>query len=102
MRVSGGYSAIGALTETCAARRTRRSAPRSNRGAGDTVSISDEAKAAFRAASGKIGDDRTGEGAETAAKFRQALEDAWKENGKEEGSLMGKLRSVIASRKTPL
>lgn len=97
MQVSGSYSAIGALTATAPTRRTPRAAPRSGRGAGDTVSISDEAKTAFRHAFGKIDASLAEEGTETAAKFRQALEDAWKENGSGGTSLMGMLRSAIAA-----
>lgn len=94
MRVSGSYSAIGALNGIAPVQRTVREPRRSDGRSGDTVSISDEAKAAFRTALGKNGDDLASEGAETAAKFRQALEDAWNENDVGEASLLGQLRGL--------
>ncbi|WP_165077151.1 MULTISPECIES: hypothetical protein [unclassified Desulfovibrio] len=94
MQVSGSYSPIGAVNGIDRTQRTRREPRRSEERSGDTVSISDEAKAAFRIALGKNGDDLASEGAETAAKFRQALEDAWNENGSGASSLMGQLRGL--------
>ena len=100
MQVSGSYSAIGAITELGPTQRTRREPRRGGSGAGDTVSISEEAKAAFRNDFGKNGVDLAEDGAETAAKFRQALEDALNENEASEVSLMGRLRSAIATWKS--
>lgn len=94
MQVCGSYSAIGALTETDPAQRTRREPRRCGARAGDTVSISEEAKAAFRTAFGANGEDPAEGGAATAAKFRRALEDAWNENNRGETSLMGQLRGL--------
>ena len=94
MQISGSHSAIGALTGIDAAQRVRREPQRSGGRAGDTVSISEEAKAAFRNAFGKNGDDPVEDDAGTAAKFRQALEDAWNENGAPEATLMEQLRGL--------
>ena len=94
MQVSGSNSAIGALTGIDPTQQTRRESRRSDRRFGDTVSISDEAKAAYRTALGKIGDDFVEEGAGAGAKFRRALEDAWNENEGAETSLMGQLRGL--------
>ena len=92
MQVSGSYSAIGALSEIDPTQRARREPRRSGARSGDTVSISEEAKAAYRNAFGENGDILAEEGAETAAKFRQALEAAWNENDGGEASLIGQLR----------
>ena len=100
MQVSGSYSAVGALSEIDPTQRARREPRRSGARQGDTVSISEEAKAAFRNAFGQAADDPVEEGAETAAKFRQALEDAWNETESPEPSLMGRLRSALASWKS--
>lgn len=100
MQVSGSYSAIGALTEIDPTQQTRREPRRGGAKTGDTVSISDEAKAAFRH-SLPVGREYLDEAAQDAAgKFRQALEDAWNENDSEGATLMGKLRSAIASWKS--
>lgn len=94
MQVSGSYSAIGALTAIDPTQQARREPRRSGARAGDTVSISEEAKTAYRTAFGKIGDDFVEEGAGAAAKFRRALEDAWNKNEGAEPSLLGQLRGL--------
>lgn len=93
MQVSGSYNAIGALTGIAATQRTNGEPHRSGARSGDTVSISEEAKAAFRNACGKNDDNLVEEGAGTAAKFRQALEDAWNEDSGA-ASLMGRLQGL--------
>lgn len=100
MQVSGSYSAIGARTGIDPTQQTRREPRRSGARAGDSISISEEAKAAYRIAFGKSGDDLVEEGAEMGAKFRRALEDAWNKNQIGEASLLAKLRLAIASWKT--
>ncbi|MBD5557670.1 MAG: hypothetical protein HDQ92_03715 [Desulfovibrio sp.] len=94
MQVSGSYSAIGALTGIDPTQPTRREPRRSGARAGDTVSISEEAMAAFRN-SLPVGPEYRDEAAPDAgAKFRQALVDAWNENEGAETSLMGQLRGL--------
>ena len=94
MQISGSYSAIGALTGIDPTQQTRREPRRSGARQGDTVSISEEAMAAYRHAIGQAGDDMVEEDASTAAKFRQALEDAWNEADGADPSLMGQLRGL--------
>lgn len=94
MQVSGSYSALGALTRIEPTQQTRREPGRSGARAGDTVSISEEAKAAFRTAFGKTGEELVNEDIGTAAKFRRALKEAWNENEDTEASLMGQLRGL--------
>lgn len=48
MQVSGSYTAIGSIFEVQPAQRLRRPSARSTGGSGDTVSISEEALAAYR------------------------------------------------------
>ena len=94
MQVSGNHSAIGTLTGIDPTRRTLREPRRSGARAGDTVSISEEALAAFRN-SLPVGREYRDEAAQDAgAKFRQALVDAWNENEGAETSLMGQLRGL--------
>lgn len=94
MQISGSSSAIDALNKIEPTQRTRREGPRSGARSGDTVSISEEAKAAFRTAFGNAGDAQAEEGADTAEKFRRALEDAWNENSSRGTSLLGQLRGL--------
>ncbi|MDE7240556.1 hypothetical protein [Desulfovibrio sp.] len=94
MQVSGSYSAIGALTGIEPSRQTRRERRRGGAGSGDTVSISEEAMAAFRNSLPVGREYRDEAEQEAAAKFRQALEDAWNENDGAETSLMGQLRGL--------
>ena len=94
MQISGSYSAVGALTGISSTQRTRREPQRRSAGSGDTVSISDEAKAAFRDAFGTNVGNLTEELAEAEMKFRQALEDAWNEENSNGASLMGRLQGL--------
>lgn len=94
MQVSGSYTAIGSIVEVQPAQRVRRSPGRNSRSSGDTVSISDEALAAYRQSlGGEAGLDA--ETLETGAKFRKALEEAW--TGGNETSLSSRLLSAISS-----
>lgn len=94
MQVSGSYSAIGALTRIDPTQQARREPRRSTARAGDTISISEEALAAFRNSALQGGEALEDETQDTATKFRQALEDAWNENERAETSLMGQLRGL--------
>lgn len=94
MQVSGSYSAIGALTGIDPTRQTRREPRRSGARAGDTVSISEEALAAFRNSTLQGGEAHEDERQDTATKFRQALEDAWNETESAEPTLIGQWRGL--------
>lgn len=94
MQVSGSYSAIGALTVIEPTQQARREPRRSGARAGDTVSISEEALAAFRNSALQGGEALEDEREDTATKFRQALEDAWNETASAEPSLTGQLRGL--------
>lgn len=96
MQVSGNYSAIGSISEVHPAQRMRRTSARSGGGSGtDTVSISEEALAAYRNAFPQGDAPLDEEASDTGAKFRKALEEAW--NGSEETSLGGRFLSAISS-----
>lgn len=97
MQISGNSSAIRALNRIDATQRAPRAVPHGGRGTGDTVSISDEAKAAYLGSLGKSGAGLEDGAADTGAKFRRALHDAWNESHSEEATLMGKLRAAITS-----
>lgn len=94
MQVSGSYSTISALTGIDPAQQPRREPRRSGARAGDTVSISEEALAAFRNSVLQGSEAREDERQDTATKFRQALKEAWNENEDAEASLMGQLRGL--------
>lgn len=94
MQVSGSYSAIGALTRIDPTQQPRRESRRSAARAGDTVSISEEALAAFRNSALQGGEALEDERQDTATKFRQALEEAWNETESAEPSLREQLRGL--------
>lgn len=101
MQVTGGYSALGNICEIASGQCLRRLSLRRGRSSGDTVSISAEALAAYRnsyqqdtARADEAMPDR-------AAKFRQALEEAWDDGASGTApSLLGKLRAALSSWKT--
>lgn len=94
MQISGGPSAARNISAIDPAQPARRRAHRSGSRGGDTVSLSEEALALFRNSKRQEG---TGADADTGAKFRQALEEAWSETGSDEGSLFGKLRAALGT-----
>lgn len=94
MQISGSYSAIGALTGIDPTQQTRREPRRNGAWQGDTVSISEEAMAAFRNSALQGGEAPADETQDTATKFRRALEDAWNETEGAEASLMAQLRGL--------
>lgn len=97
MQVSGSYTAIGSIHEVQPAQRVRPAPARNSGSSGDTVSISEEALAAYRQSLGP-GETGLDEGAlETGAKFRKVLEEAWQ--GRGETSLGDRLLSAILSLK---
>ena len=94
MQISGSYSAIGALTGIDPTQQTRREPRRNGARQGDTVSISEEAMAAFRNSALQVDEVPADEAQDTATKFRRALEDAWNETEGAEPSLMAQLRGL--------
>ena len=94
MQVSGSYTAIGSTVEVQPATRVRRSPGRRPGSSGDTVSISDEALAAYRQSRSPGEAVPDTDALETGAKFRKALEEAW--HGSAETSLRGRLLSAIS------
>lgn len=98
MRITDGYTALGNICGRQPARGSQRTAPHCGRAFGDTVSISDEAMSAYRNSLSADVDAPGEETQATAAKFRQALEEAWNAGaGGEDVSLMAKLRSALSS-----
>lgn len=90
MQISGSYTAIGAISEVQPAQRLRRTPARGGGSSGgDTVSISEEALAAYREAFPQADTPRDAATSDTGAKFRKALEDAW--NGNNESSFWSRL-----------
>lgn len=98
MQVAGGYSALGNICEVQSGQCSRRARPRTGRSLGDTVSISNEALAAYHTAHQQHATVPYEAMPDSAAKFRQALEDAWNDGAPGEGaSLLEKLRSALSS-----
>ena len=98
MQVSGSYTAVGSILGVEPAQGIRRPSVRSGTNTGDTVSISEEALAAYRNSCQEGEAPQDAAILETGAKFRKALEDAW--NGSGETSLSSRLLSAISSWKS--